>query len=239
MQDYIEQMNSVKRERPLKVIKLAEFSCDLKKGQRHLLRHDAVLRKLIINIGDCRLKPHKKYFENLVDGIVSQQLSVKVAETIFRRFKNLFKNKSSNSNRFPLPNEIISMPDEKIRACGLSNSKVRYIKDLASHVFEGKIKIRQLNQLSDNEIINELIQVKGIGVWTAQMFLIFCLGRMNVLPVGDLGLKRAVMINYNMRKLPIENRVKKISKLNCWHPYNSIATWYLWQSLSLKPKLVK
>ena len=128
------------------------------------------------------------------------------------------------------------MDKEKLRKCGLSYPKVKYIKDLSSKVIEGKLKIKKLNLLDDEEIITELIQVKGIGVWTAHMFLIFCLGRFNVLPGGDLGLKKAVMLNYKLRKLSDEIKIAKISKKNGWEPYNSIATWYLWQSLSLNKK---
>ena len=179
------------------------------------------------------MKPHKKYFETLVDAIVSQQLSVTVAEAIFKRFKFLFNDKPGDKLKFPTPFEIISMKDEKLRACGLSNAKVKYVKDLAVHIHEKKINIKILNKLTDNEIIGELVQVKGIGIWTAHMFLIFCLGRLNILPVGDLGLKKSIMINYNLRKLPDSIKIEKISKLNNWSPYNSVATWYLWQSLNV------
>ena len=232
MQEYIKQTKEILNNKPMIFNNINEYQAQLHEAAGYLAKNDKVLKNIITKIGSCRLKPHKKYFENLVDGIVSQQLSVRVAEVILQRFKNLFSG-GSVSKKFPLPGEIILMDDEKLRACGLSYPKVKYVKDLARHVHEGKIKIHKMHSLPDDEVINELIQVKGIGVWTAQMFLIFCLGRMNVLPVGDLGLKRAVMINYKLRKLPGESKLEKISKQNSWHPYNSIATWYLWQSLSI------
>jgi DNA-3-methyladenine glycosylase II len=231
MKDYLNQSKAIASRKPLIFNNLDYYKKRLKVAQNYLSAKDKVLSKIIKEIGDCRLKPHKKYFETLVDAIISQQLSVKVAETIFNRFKKLFINSSERINRFPEPNEIISMQNEKIRACGLSNSKVMYVKDLALKVQDGLIKIKLLKKLQDDEIINELIQVKGIGVWTAHMFLIFCLGRVNVLPTGDLGLKRAVMLNYKLKKFPDELKIKKLSKQLHWFPYNSIATWYLWQSL--------
>lgn len=209
-----------------------EFQRELKNAAFHLLRNDKILRKSINLVGPCRLKQHKKYFETLVDAIISQQLSIKVAEKIFNRFKLLFY--SEKTKKFPLPQQITDMDNAKLRSCGLSNAKVKYIKDLSSKVLDGTIKIHRLGSLSDEEIINELIQVKGIGVWTAHMFLIFCLGRLNVLPVGDFGFKNAVKKNYNLRKFPTEKKIIEISRKNSWAPYQSVAAWYLWQSLSLK-----
>ncbi len=140
------------------------------------------------------------------------------------------------SEKFPLPEQIIAMDDLKLRNCGLSNAKVRYVKDLSTKVLDGTVKIHKLGSLPDEEIINELVQVKGIGVWTAHMFLIFCLARLNVLPVGDLGFKKAVQKNYKLKKFPSEKKVTDISKKYSWHPYQSVAAWYHWQSLSIKQK---
>lgn len=133
-----------------------------------------------------------------------------------------------------MPEQIIEMDDLKIRACGLSNAKVKYVKDLSAKVIDGSVNINRLGVLPDNAIINELVKVKGIGVWTAQMFLIFCLARLNVLPAGDLGFKNAVKKNYKLRKFPSEERISVISKKFSWHPYQSVAAWYHWQSLSFK-----
>ncbi|RPI17505.1 MAG: DNA-3-methyladenine glycosylase 2 family protein [Ignavibacteriae bacterium] len=210
-------------------MKLNEFEESVAVGRKYLSDNDAVLKRIIENIGEFKIKPHKNYFETLVESIVSQQLSLKAAETIFNRFKVLFS--SDMNKRFPEPAEIIIMNDIKIRECGFSNAKVKYVKDLSAKVLDDTVQIHKMHKLSDEEIINELVKVKGIGVWTAHMFLMFCLARLNVLPVGDLGLKRAVMINYKLRKFPDEKKVEQISKKNNWSPYNTIASWYLWQSL--------
>ncbi len=234
MLDYIKQNSDVIKSSPFNFKNLEEYRENLSDARQYLEKKDEILRSIILKIGDCRLKPHKKYFETLVDAIVSQQLSVKVAETIFKRFKLLFNKSSGKPAGFPKPDNILLMNDDKMRACGLSNAKVKYVKDLALHIKNREIKVQKLKNLPDAEIINELIKVKGIGIWTAQMFLIFCLGRFNVLPAGDMGLKKAVMANYHLRRLPGENQIKKISANFNWEPYNSIATWYLWQSLRLK-----
>jgi DNA-3-methyladenine glycosylase II len=195
----------------------------------HLSKNDSVVKVIIKKIGDCKLKPHKRYFENLIEGIISQQLSLKAAEAIFNKFKKLF----NDNKKFPSPEEIVSKSDKRLRSSGLSNAKVKYVKDLASNVLDGTIKIHNLNKLSDDEIVGELIQVKGVGVWTAHMFMIFCLGRLDVLPFGDLGFKRALMINYKLRKMPDEKKIIGISEKYSWEPYRSVAAWYHWQSLSL------
>ena len=234
MEEYLKQAKAVK-DRKIHVFKRLtnfEFENELKNAVKHFSKNDKILSKTIENVGPCRLKPHKKYFETLVDAIVSQQLSIKVAEKIFNRFKLLFDN--DIKKKFPHPGQIINMADNKLRGCGLSNAKVAYIKDLSSKVLDGTIKIQRLGSLPDEEIINELIQVKGIGVWTAHMFLIFCLGRLNVLPVGDFGFKNAVKQSYKLRKFPTEKKIIEISKKNSWSPYQSVAAWYMWQSLSLK-----
>lgn len=234
MEEYLKQVKEVKNGKfPLyKSLTKAEFHYELNNAVNFLSRNDKILAKKIKIIGPCRLKPQKKYFETLVDAIVSQQLSIKVAEKIFNRFKLLFD--SDNNKKFPSPDQIICMDDMKLRGCGLSNAKVAYIKDLSSKVLDSTIKIHRLGSLPDEEIINELIQVKGIGVWTAHMFLIFCLGRLNVLPVGDFGFKNAVKQNYKLRKFPTEKKIIEISKKNSWSPYQSVAAWYMWQSLSMK-----
>lgn len=236
MEEYIKQAKSVKTKKELifKRISGLEFDKELKKAVIHLSENDESLRTIIRAVGPCRLKPHKKYFETLVDAIVSQQLSLRAAETIFNRFKLVFD--EDGSGKFPTPEQIIAMEDINLRKCGLSNAKVKYVKDLSIKVIDGTIKIHKLGSLPDEEIINELIRVKGIGVWTAHMFLIFCLARLNVLPIGDLGFKKAVMLNYKLKKFPVENKITEISKKKSWHPYQSVAAWYHWQSLSIKQK---
>jgi len=238
MKDYIKQTQEVIDKAPAKrfnVNNLEAFYHEVNLAKQHLSTHDPVIAQLIKNVGEFRLKPHKKYFETLVDAIISQQLSTKAAESILNRFKDLF-NDSGRKKRFPLPEEIIAMDGARIRACGLSNPKVAYVKDLASKVLDGTVKIHLLNKLPDEEIIIELVQVKGIGVWSAHMFLMFCLARLDVLPVGDLGFRKSVMVDYKLKKMPGEKKINSISKKNNWSPYRSVATWYLWQDLSLKNK---
>ena len=234
MKEYLKQVKQVKNGKFLtfKSLNKTDFETELKNALLHLSSKDKILKNVIKLVGPCRLKPHKKYFETLVDAIVSQQLSFKVAEKIFNRFKLLFNKEMGG--KFPSPEQIIAVDDTKLRGCGLSNAKVAYIKDLSTKVMDGTVKINKLGSLPDEEIINELIQVKGIGVWTAHMFLIFCLGRLNVLPVGDFGFKNAVKQNYNLRIFPNEKKIFEISRKNSWAPYQSVAAWYMWQSLSLK-----
>src|SRR5262249_46717651 len=131
--------------------------------------------------------------------------------------------------RFPTPSEVLATPDEKLIGTGISRAKTSYIKDLAQKFDAGSIKYRRFTQLSDDEIIDELVAVKGIGIWTAQMFLIFSLNRPDVLPVGDLGLQRAVQLNYGLSAMPKADEITEIATR--WRPYRTVATWYLWQSL--------
>lgn len=210
-------------------MKQQEFSKKVKEARKYLSKNDPVLKEIIRKTGEFGIKPHKNYFRILTYSIISQQLSTKAAEQISNRFRALFK--VEETGKFPEPGEIIAMDDEKIRACGLSYPKVKYIKDLCTKVLDNTVQIHKMHKLSDDEIINELVKVKGIGVWTAHMFLMFCLARLDVLPVGDFGLKRAVMINYKLKKFPAEKKVVQISKKNNWAPFNTIASWYLWQSL--------
>jgi DNA-3-methyladenine glycosylase II len=235
MKDYVRQSHDVINRIPFKrfsVNNIEDFNKEVEIAKIHLSKNDPVLAQIIEMVGEFRLKPHKKYFETLIDAIISQQLSIKAAESILNRFKTLF-NSSGTKKRFPSPEEIIKMDDTRIRNCGLSNAKVKYVKDLAMKVTDGTVKIHKLNMLPDEEIINELVLVKGIGVWSAHMFLIFCLARLDVLPVGDLGFRKSVMMNYKLRKMPDEKKLISISKKYNWTPYRSVAAWYLWQSLSL------
>ncbi len=200
---------------------------DLESAKKHLLKNDKTLSKIIKKVGNCNLKPHNDYFISLVDAIVSQQLSVKAAASIFKKFSNHFENEIT-------PNKIIETDHEILRSLGLSNAKAKYVKDLCEKVLDKTVDVENMNHLSDEEITNELVKVKGIGVWTAHMFLIFTLGRLNVLPVGDLGIKKAVMNLYGFETLPSEKDVLEISVKNNWSPYNSVASWYLWRSLENK-----
>jgi len=197
---------------------------EIQKGTQHLLRNDKYLATLIKKIGKCNLRLHDDYYLALLQSIICQQLSSKAADSIYKRFMIYF-------NRDPSPVKILETEHSLIRNIGLSNSKVKYIKDLSEKIITKEIILQNINSKPDEEIISELIKVKGIGVWTVHMFLIFSVGRLNVLPTGDLGLKRAIMLTYKLRKLPDEKRFIRISRENNWKPYCSIASWYLWKSL--------
>ncbi len=201
----------------------------LRAAEKHLARRDAVLRQFIKQHGECRLQTHTRYFETLVNSIVSQQLSTKAAETIFNRFRALYA-----PAKFPKAAQIAATPDEVLRGVGLSGQKLSYIKDLAAKVESGTVHLKRITQMGDDEIIAELTQVKGIGVWTVQMFLIFSLGRLNVLPVGDLGIRNAIQRSYSLAELPKAAEIEAIAAQNKWHPYCSVASWYLWRSLENK-----
>jgi DNA-3-methyladenine glycosylase II len=197
---------------------------EIQKGTEHLLRNDKHLATLIKKFGKCNLQLHNDYYLALLQSIIFQQLSQKSADAIYNRFMNFF-------NQNPRPEKILETEHSLIRNIGLSNSKVKFIKDLSEKIINKEISLGNINSKSDEEIISELIKVKGIGVWTVHMFLIFSMGRLNVLPTSDFGLRRAIMLNYKLRKLPDEKRFIMLSKKNNWNPYCSIASWYLWKSL--------
>jgi len=197
----------------------------MEKAERSLSRRDQTLRSVIKRHGPCRIRPHSRYFEILVEAVISQQLSTKAADTICNRFKALY-----SPDRFPMPERILETPNEKLRATGLSNGKVSFIKDLAAKTQEGALKFNRMAKMSDDEVIAMLTQVKGIGVWTAHMFLIFSLGRMDVLPVGDLGIRRAIERLYEFDHLPTAEEIEKIAEDRGWRPYCSIVSWFLWRS---------
>ena len=199
-------------------------NAEINRAIKHLSKHDNTISTIIKNIGIINLTPHKKYFNALLDAIIGQQLSTYAADKIASRFMNLFNNN-------PLPEQILEAKETSLRSVGLSNAKVKYVKDLAKKILSRDLNLKGLSKKSDEEIILELTKVKGIGVWTSHMFLIFTLGRLNVLPYSDLGIRKAVMLNYRLKKLPDEKKIKSISKKNNWSPYCSIVSIYLWRSL--------
>ncbi|MGE0128577.1 MAG: DNA-3-methyladenine glycosylase [Blastocatellales bacterium] len=205
--------------------KLTIFQESLREAERHLSKRDPVLRPFIKKHGPCRLRPHTRHFETLVDAIISQQLSTKAAETIVGRFKSIYA-----PARFPKPAHILATPDERLRATGMSGAKVAFVKDLATKTEDGVVKFSRLARMSDEEVIEMLVPVKGIGVWTVHMFLIFSLGRMDVLPVGDLGIRRAIERLYGFDRLPNPAEIEQIAEERGWRPYCSIASWFLWRS---------
>ena len=204
---------------------------ELTKALQHLSKKDKTLSRIIKKAPKCNLTAHRNYYRSLLRAIVGQQLSVASARAINTRFLEFFDDN-------PLPEKIVITPDEKLREIGLSFAKIKYVKDLSHKIINKEISFRGIDKKTDEQIIEELIKVKGVGVWTVHMFLMFTLGRTNVLPVGDLGIKKAIMLNYNLKKMPTEEIVTKTAKKNNWSPYNSVAAWYLWKSLEMNPESI-
>ena len=195
----------------------------------HLAKHDLTIAELIARHDIPSFTKHDDYYQELVESIIGQQLSVKAARTIRSRFVELF------GDKFPTPEEILAHDIEELRSVGLSRPKASYIQDLALKVIEGEIKFDELDSLSNEEIISELTRVKGIGVWTVHMFLIFCMGRLDILPTGDLGIRNGIVQLYQLDHLPDPHEIELLAEANGWQPYASVASWYIWQSLDNMP----
>ena len=194
---------------------------------KHLIKADPKLGRIIKQVGACQLHAFapRDPFEALCMSIASQQLSTKAADTIFRRFCDLFP------ERKPTPERVMTLSDDEIRAVGFSRPKVTFIKDLAAHVLDRRLDLKGLKKHPDDEVMRQLIAVKGIGKWTAEIFLMFRLGRPDIFPADDLGLMNAVQRVYGLRKRPDAKRLRKMCE--AWKPHRSVAAWYLWQSLDL------
>jgi len=196
---------------------------------RHLKRADPVLKGIIERVGPNRFggRAYGSHLDALVRSIVSQQLSTSAASTIHGRLIALVGVPD------PQPEHWLALDDPALRAAGLSRQKIAYVRDLARHVQDGELPMAKLHEMSDDEVIDALTRVKGIGVWTAQMFLMFRLGRPDILPVLDLGIRNAFRRAYKLRKDPTAKRMHALAK--AWAPYRSVGSWYLWQSLTLPP----
>ncbi len=197
-------------------------------ARRHLARRDPILREVIRLIGPCTLQHNPDGFAVLVHSIISQQISTKAAASIRGRLLNFL------GPRGITVAGIRRAPDQKLRAAGLSAAKIRSLRDLADKIHHGEVPLDALHQLSDDEVIDCLLPVRGIGPWTAQMFLIFSLGRPDVLPVADFGLRVGVQRQYRLRKLPDKSRLTELAEP--WRPFRTIATWYFWRSLGAVPQ---
>ena len=193
----------------------------IQRGLKHLRKSDPVIGKVIRKAGSFRLNLRHDRFQALVHAIVSQQISGKAARSIWERLRSLSDPISAATIR--------GFSIDELRKVGLSKQKATYILDLANHVDDGRLKLQRIGRLTDAEVIDSLIAVKGIGVWTAQMFLIFSLGRLDVLPHGDLGVRMAIQKLYGLDELPDRETCHRIAEP--WRPYVSIASWYCWRSL--------
>lgn len=186
------------------------------------LQKDPQLAAIIDSVGSYKLKRKNHHFSVLVESIISQQISTSAAEAIFKRFKKLYP-------KFPTASEILSTRKSKLRVVGLSGMKIEYLKDLARNVKEGRLDMKSLSKMKDEDAIAHLTHVKGIGRWTAEMFLIFSLGRQDVFPTDDLGLRKGVQMLFSLPEIPKPKEVERLGER--WRPYRTIATWYLWRSL--------
>jgi DNA-3-methyladenine glycosylase II len=190
-------------------------------AKAELARRDKVLRKLIRKFPDADLRTRGDAFQTLCRSIVGQQISVKAAQSIWARFAEAAGKVE--------PPSVVAMPVETLRACGLSGQKSLYVKDLATHFHTGAIRPRRWPRMKDEAIIEDLVRVKGIGRWSVEMFLIFHLMRPDVLPVDDLGLRRAMERAYNGGEPLTKDEMRSLGA--AWSPWSSVATWYLWRSL--------
>jgi DNA-3-methyladenine glycosylase II len=194
----------------------------MKKAITHLKKSDPVLAAIIKRVGEYSIEFRQPDFETLVKSITYQQLSGKVASVIFNRLAQAARGRIT-------PESILKLRPSRMRAVGLSGQKTTYIRDLARHTRDGVVVFEELDSLTDAEVIERLTQVKGIGVWTVHMFLIFALRRLDVLPTGDLGIRAAVKKAYGMSDLPKPAEVETLAA--AWKPYRTVASWYLWRSL--------
>ena len=193
----------------------------------HLTQADKVLARLIKKIGPCNWKPRKRRspFEALVQSVTCQQLNGTAAATIFSRVKALYPGR-----RFPSPDDLLATPDEKLRAAGLSRAKIAAIKDIAANTLSGVVPTSRAIARMENEVIlSQLTTIRGVGPWTVEMLLMFKLGRMDVLPVTDYGVRKGFALTYKLKDLPTPNEL--LAHGEKWRPYRSIAAWYLWRAL--------
>jgi DNA-3-methyladenine glycosylase II len=194
----------------------------MRQAIRHLKTNDSVLAAIIDRVGPIQPAFADPTFESLVRAIVYQQLNGKAARTIHDRFIEIAGGKIS-------PESVLALSEEQMRKCGLSRQKLRYIRDLAAKTLAREIIFERLPEMTDEDVIEHLTKVKGIGIWSAQMFLMFALRRPNVLPTGDYGIRAAIQKAYRKRKLPEPDEMRKIAKK--WEPYRTLACYYLWRSL--------
>jgi DNA-3-methyladenine glycosylase II len=207
------------------------FEKQLQEAAEYLKKTDLVLAPIIGQFGLASIRPHRNYYEALVGEIIAQQLSVKAAASIHSRFIGLF------GDTFPAPTAILEKDIEELRSAGLSRAKASYIHDLAEQVVADNVRFDELDGLDDAAIITKLTSIKGIGEWTAHMFLMFCIGRVDVLAFGDLGIRVGIRELYKLDTLPTPDEVKEIARNHTWHPYQTVACWYIWAARDNKPEL--
>lgn len=204
----------------------------MKRAIRHLQQADSVMAGIIERIGPFKMRYREPSFDAMARSIVFQQLHGKAAATIFERVRCACLNGSVRDGDGITPASILALSEEQMRACGLSRQKLSYLRDLAQRTASGEIDFARLPDMSDEDVIEHLTRVKGIGVWSAQMFLIFALRRPNVMPTADYGINFAIKKAYRKRQMPKPKQILKISRP--WQPYCSVACWYLWRYAELR-----
>ena len=192
-------------------------------AHHHLTASDPIMAEVIDKIGPCTLNRQTNRYRNLVRAIVGQQISSAAAKSVFNKLETQVHSKTLN------PEAVAKLTEAELRAVGLSAQKTRYIRDLTEHVLDKRLNLRSLHFKTDEEVIELLTDVKGIGLWTAQMFLMFSLGRPDVLPWGDLGIQVAMKNLYGFESLPKKSECLEIAEP--WRPYATIASWYLWRTV--------
>ena len=212
----------------------------MRRAIHHLKKSDPVLASIIKRVGPFRLDRRPATFEAMARAIVFQQLAGAAASTIYKRLQTACERavdgqdteRSLYDGFAVTPESVLALSEEQLRACGLSRQKLSYLRDLAQKTLAGEIKFEQLPGMTDEEVIEHLTTVRGIGVWSAQMFLIFALGRPDVMPTLDLGVNMAICRAYGKRKIPKAKQILKLAEK--WKPYRSVACWYLWRSADKK-----
>ena len=199
----------------------------IEKAIRHLRSADRVLRCIIDTVGPCQLRRERNRLRALVRSIISQQISTSAARTIQQRLEALIAPREFTAEN------LAKLTPRRLRSAGLSPQKAGYVAELARQTAAGKLPLNQLGRLSDERVIQSLLKIKGIGRWTAQMFLISSLGRPDVLPYDDLGIRSAIRREFHLEQLPDKSTCEKIAQP--WRPYTTVACWYLWRSLDLPP----
>ena len=187
-----------------------------------VLNKDKKLKKIIASVGECKIKTISNPFEALVEAIITQQISDSAGKSISKKFKNLF------GKKYPTPFDVIKLSRDEIKSVGLSRMKAEYIFDISQMIVDKKLNFKLFKKMSNEDVISELTKIRGIGKWTAEMYLIFALGRMDIFPLGDLGLINGVKKLYNLEN-PSTDEITKIT--DKWIPYRTIGTWYIWRGV--------
>ena len=187
-----------------------------------VLNKDKKLKKIISSVGECKIRTISNPFEALVEAIITQQISDSAGKSISLKFKNLF------GKKYPTPSDVVKLSKDEIKSVGLSRMKAEYIFDISQMIVDKKLDFKIFKKMSNEDVISELIKIRGIGKWTAEMYLIFALGRMDIFPLGDLGLINGIKKLYDLEN-PSTDEILEIT--NSWIPYRTIGTWYIWRGV--------